>query len=210
MQEREGYFKIYDFMVGRLGLTGTPLLVYALVYSFYEAGRTLRASREYIARRVGVTDRSVRRVLAELCESGYIKRIDGGFEIDTTALHTEADKTSGGTNRQVNRTNCQGKAEKTSAYKERDNKYITTTTTNSACARDGAEMNRFDFAGRSEIVRMTPKQYEILSSLVDGEDLDIYILRLEALMKNTAMKGTLYVHSPYRTIRKWIEEDTSV
>ena len=61
-----GFF-IHDFMIDRLALSGVALTVYALIYSFATSGGECHGSIEYIAARVGSSQSTVKRVLADLC-----------------------------------------------------------------------------------------------------------------------------------------------
>ena len=61
----------------KLGLRGTALAVYAVIYSFTEKGQTWRGSCSTLAERVGSTRGNVNEVLASLVKRGLIKRTDG-------------------------------------------------------------------------------------------------------------------------------------
>ena len=75
------YFRVYGFMVDELGLSGSALLIFALIYSFSgDRDGRFTGSREYISAATGVASRTVTRELARLCEMGLVVR---GVEPDT-------------------------------------------------------------------------------------------------------------------------------
>ena len=53
---------------------------------------------------------------------------------------------------------------------------------------------------------MTEEQYKSLLKLVDSEVLFVYLRRLELLIRDKGYR----TFSPYKTIKKWIKEDTEV
>lgn len=69
-------FAVRNFMRQELGLSGTALFVYALIYSFtaYGSGK-FWGSRSYIAERVGVSLSSVDRALKKLLALGLITKL---------------------------------------------------------------------------------------------------------------------------------------
>lgn len=60
------------FMITELKLCGTPLLVYAMIYSFTVSGKEYWGSRNYIAKRVGCSVSTVDRALRKLEKMGLI------------------------------------------------------------------------------------------------------------------------------------------
>ena len=60
------------FMITELKLCGTPLLVYALIYSFTVSGKEYWGSRNYLAERVGCSVSTVDRALRKLEKMGLI------------------------------------------------------------------------------------------------------------------------------------------
>ena len=67
------YYTVHSFMTDALGLTGTPLQAFAFIYSFAHDGKErYRASREYMAARIGVSVRTVSRALDCLLIKGLI------------------------------------------------------------------------------------------------------------------------------------------
>ena len=69
------YVRVYGFMLDVLGLSGSSLLVFALIYSFSCDGvGRFCGSREYITAVTGVAGRTVSRELSRLCERGLVVR----------------------------------------------------------------------------------------------------------------------------------------
>lgn len=60
------------FMITELKLCGTPLLVYALIYSFTSSGKEYWGSRDYLAKRSGCSVSTVDRALRKLEKMGLI------------------------------------------------------------------------------------------------------------------------------------------
>lgn len=71
----------------------------------------------------------------------------------------------------------------------------------------GAAPPKFEFYqfGRNGFVTMTAGQYRQLLKLVREEQLHAYICRLEELMTEKGYR----TFSPYKTLKKWITEDTA-
>ncbi len=83
------YYTVYNFMVDELKLGGTTLLVYALIYSFTNAGGDCYGSLDYIAERVGASRTTVYRALNELTEKNYIikQKAEKAGRVKYTANH---------------------------------------------------------------------------------------------------------------------------
>ena len=60
--------------------------------------------------------------------------------------------------------------------------------------------------GNKDIVRLTYEQYRKLLTLVDRETLHSYVCKLELLILNKGYR----TFNPYKTIKKWILEDHAV
>ena len=69
---------------------------------------------------------------------------------------------------------------------------------------------RFLSFGKSGGVIMTEPQYRILLSMLPTEELMPYFVKLEAMLEENVKTGKKPPHSHYRTIKKWIEEDTAI
>ena len=72
----EGNFVvIQSFMINQLGLTGVPLLVYAIIYGFSQNGENeFTSSLQYLCDFTGKTKPTVIKILKELVEKQYIIR----------------------------------------------------------------------------------------------------------------------------------------
>ncbi len=64
--------------------------------------------------------------------------------------------------------------------------------------------------GKSGSVRMTEPQYEQLLELLPSEELMPYLAKLEIMLEDNLKTGRKPPHSHYKTVRKWIEEDTAL
>ena len=230
---RTSYVEIHDFMVRGMGLTGCELSVYAMIYSFSKNDGEFFGSQSYIADWYGISTRTVGRALKKLVELGLIVKTEkGNYYADKNAVKAAAsemsDKLSHRSKSASDATNTAPKPDKTADNTNNNKKTITSTTTTNS-ARGASEERKeegkviensayspqnpkykpqgYDF---DKIVRMTPEQYRSLRSLVSDEDLELYLFRMSVMMSKTVNKWPCYVHSPYRTIRKWIEEDFGI
>lgn len=66
------YTIIYDFMLTELDLTASEIPLYALIYSYTKSGTTLYATKEYLAHKFAVSERTIYRWLESLREKGVI------------------------------------------------------------------------------------------------------------------------------------------
>ncbi len=218
---KQGYIKIYSYMISNLGLSGNSLTVFALINSFCEGGREFNGSEQYLADWLGLSRRSIVRIVNELREKGFVTVENGKYrtispqkanEIITSDY--EQDKMSHVTSCHQNRTKCHTKSDKLTHNNTNYNTTITTTPPPHGATREGkADENpkyRFVTVGHGGFVKMTVEQYAALLNMVDERTLDEYIFRMETLLSVPAKNGTVYVHSPYHTIRKWINEDTAL
>ena len=72
------YWTIEQWMVTELGLTGAGLHAFAIIYGYSREGAgTFYGSRARLAEYCGITVRGLSKVLAQLEDAGYIKKIDG-------------------------------------------------------------------------------------------------------------------------------------
>lgn len=71
--KNDNYIVITGWMINDLKLSGNDLLVYALIYGFSQDGESwYTGSRNYIADSLGITPRTVSRLLQSLEEQGFI------------------------------------------------------------------------------------------------------------------------------------------
>ena len=87
------YYTIHEFMTDLLGLRGSKLLVYALIYSFSRDGKgQFMGSREYLAKSTGTSIRTVTEALSELCRGGYVKKFEHPCLRSMFSYQTDYDK----------------------------------------------------------------------------------------------------------------------
>ena len=60
-------------MTGKLGLKGTGLLVFAVIYGFDAAGNYFTGGEKYLSKVINASEKSVRRALKKLLENGFIR-----------------------------------------------------------------------------------------------------------------------------------------
>ena len=76
MIKEENSVTIHGWMITRLGLSGTDLLIYAIIYGFSQDGNSLfYGSRSYLTEWTGASLTSVRRSLKTLIERGLIEQV---------------------------------------------------------------------------------------------------------------------------------------
>lgn len=77
MIKDESYYVVQGWMRNRLQLKGNDLIVYALVYSFSQDGKSeFKGSLQYLTDFAGASERTIRRILDGLEAQGLIKKID--------------------------------------------------------------------------------------------------------------------------------------
>ncbi len=230
---KEGYIKIHSYMTNTLGLSGNTLTVFAFISSFTESGGGFNGSLQYIADWLNISRRSVEKCIKFLKELGLVKYTDEKYVaksyavIATERIEQQArqapEKADGKNeceqNSQTNKIrkvakNIREKCEQNSDNNNRNNNIITTTPPPHSASRERLNNKepkyKLNKIGYSSCVKMTEEQYFALLNLVDEETLDEYIFRMDRLLELPAKNHTAYVHSPYHTIKKWIEEDNSL
>ena len=72
----ENYFTVMGWMTNRLGLTGTELLTYAIVYGFSQDGETeYKGSSKYLMEAINCSKNTAINALTNLTEKGLIAKI---------------------------------------------------------------------------------------------------------------------------------------
>jgi hypothetical protein len=72
----DNYFTVKGWMINKLGLSGSALIAYAVIYGFSQDGKSsFRGSISYLASCAGVTKRGMIKALHGLLEKGYITKI---------------------------------------------------------------------------------------------------------------------------------------
>lgn len=69
----DSFLVVHRFMWGRLGLSGTTLLVFAHIYGFCSGGGEFCESKPNTAAFLGISERTVFRAISELLARGFIE-----------------------------------------------------------------------------------------------------------------------------------------
>lgn len=192
-------YLIHDFMVSELKLSGTELITFAIIYSYSKGERGCYfGTHAYLGRIGGMSLSSVKRSLKKLLDKGYIEKYSYIRDAYRTTSKGEAKAV------EVNEKNPDIDEEDIPSPRffetsdEPPQAYMPRPMTI-------PKYRYYDF-GRHGLVLMTAEQYYNLLKLVDQDMLQCYILRLENLMRNKLYR----TFSPYKTIKKWICEDSRV
>lgn len=71
----KGYFVVHEWMISELGLKGTDLLVYAIIYGFTQIEEQwFFGSRRYLSEFTGASISSIQRSLDWLSDRGFLKK----------------------------------------------------------------------------------------------------------------------------------------
>jgi hypothetical protein len=77
----ENYINIQGWMINELGLSGSKLTLYAIIYGFSQDGvNEYRASFKYISKAIGLKKRQAVRVINWLVDNGFILKTVGDCE----------------------------------------------------------------------------------------------------------------------------------
>lgn len=207
-------FTVYDFMIDRLCLTGAPLLLYALIFSFTRGGGNCHGSVEYMGCRTGAAISTVKRGLHYLLDRRLIlKSTDSRYrtkvytinpvellrwvpeiaQYDPSEKDTETDSFS----------------PPEQSKSDPNNKEIinSTTTTSYIHSYKEDEQPNYLCLGECERVIMTMEQHLDLINKLGMEVVRHYINRLEqVLITNPGIQ----LKNHYRTIIKWAQEDAGL
>lgn len=206
-------FCCYGFMREELGLSGTELLLYALIHSFTKGKDGLcYSSRAKLADIVGVSERTVFRMINSLKEKGCIEIFSEDGVKGIRALRTEPEKEN---SVKVNseKSRDESRAARSIAQRLVPPPHELDDTDESIfdylCDESDYDYKRpkyeFYSARSDSLVYMTPEQYSILLDLVGADVLGIYIRKLDKLKEDKGYQ----TFNPYKTIRKWILEDVA-
>lgn len=195
-------YTIHDFMTEQLKLTGTELLLYALVYNFSQDGNgCFYGSNDYAAKKIGCRRECVNRNATSLVERGLLSRSYGSHNgkptIDYVAIVPDcAIQTQCAQNAQqvcANRTaTCAQNAHNSKSDNLKDNQESIHTI-----AR--AESKKLQIA---EFVSMTADEYQKLIDEFGKEDADALVAILDNYKGSSGKK----YKSDYRAIRSWCVE----
>ena len=202
MKNEKNYesYTIYGFMCKQLNLRGTELHVFAIIYSFTRGSVGIYyGSQTYLAQMAASSVSSVKRALSSLLEKGYIEKVPSaiheGYRTTYEASFEEADIEGAPPNEAE---------EELLPREEMEEKGI--DPKDCLAMRTGRPIYEFHPVSRENFVQMTAQQYKTLLKLVRSEVLNTYIRKLELLM----IKKGYRAYNPYKTIKKWIYEDTEV
>ena len=195
-------YTIHDFMTEQLKLTGTELLLYALVYNFSQDGNgCFYGSNDYAAKKIGCRRECVNRNATSLVERGLLSRSYGSHNgkptIDYVAIVPDcAIQSQCAQNAQQvceNRTAaCAQNAHNSKTDNLNDNQESIHTI-----AR--AESKKLQIA---EFVSMTADEYQKLIDEFGKEDADALVAILDNYKGSSGKK----YKSDYRAIRSWCVE----
>ena len=229
LKEFSGFY-IHSFML-ELGLSGSVLLVYAMVYSFSTRGIGLCfTDRQFVADRLGISVRSVGRAFETLFEKGLIKRVRigdyYGYTVTSEAAKRDPEiylpeKKEEAQSTPDTDVRCEPlPAENTAKTVKKRDTYQKTDENDEPPERrypyhrlgenDEIPKHLFRFYGRKGYIRMTPEQYADLVRLVEPDVLSFYLGRLEEICQKCYDELTRVPKSHYKLLRKWIDEDTHV
>ncbi len=205
-ENKTSSFLIHSFMIDQLGLSGTELLVFALIYSFTKAGSSCYGSYDYIAGRVGASISTVGRAIKHLLEKNYIVRLAG---TQGAVGHFEANVENLCQNESQNDiaalSNCNTASVKLTDNNREIKKGITPTTTKAPEVEKKPE--RLMAFGSEQIVMMSWRQYMDLVNKIGDENTDYYIEVLQSYM--IRCPGS-HFKSHYKTILAWSAQDASI
>ena len=193
-------YSIYSFMCEELSLGGGELLIFAVIYSFSRGNLGIyHGTQDYLSRISGLSVSTVKRALKALLKKGYIEKVSldehEGYRSTKQAAADEPKAEECPPNDAENSLPSSFEIDKAGL----DVREL---------LNDKATRPKYAFhsVGKEELVHMTAEQYKRLSRLVGSDKLSAYIHRLELLIRDSGYR----THSPYKTIKKWIYEDTAV
>ena len=191
-------FLIHRFMAEELELTGGRLLIYALIYSFSNSKEGLYfGPLDYLSLMSGMSYSSVRRVLGELLDLGYIEKCTIRKKTGYRAAELREPKDED-TELPPNEAEKELPTQNYMLEREIDVRELIAPPT----IKPKYVFHSFSKMG---LVSMTAEQYQVLLGLVDEDKLTGYIHRIEDMILNQDCN----VHSPYKTIKRWIKEDAA-
>lgn len=194
-------YTIHDFMTEQLQLTGTELLLYALVYNFSQDGNgCFYGSNDYAAKKIGCRRECVNRNANSLVEKGLLSRSHGSHNgkptidyvaiVPDCAIQSQCAKIA----QQVceNRTaTCEQIAHNNKGDNLNDNQNHIHTTR--------AQEKKLQIA---EFVSMTEAEYQKLLDEYGQEDADALV----SILDNYKGSSGKRYKSDYRAIKSWCVE----
>ena len=212
MTKNKKGFIIYDFMVDKLCLTGVPLLVFALIYSFTAAESNCYGSIDYMANRVGASSSAVKRALKLLIDRELIiKNSDKNYRtkiyiVNLVTLMGVDEKSS-----QIDPPGTDMVTESELTYAgfnlDYNNKEIINTTKTTTTEHRRENDPYFYTFGCEQLVLLTINQYDDLNKRLGEDTANHYIARLDGYIFT---HRNVFVKNHYKTILKWAREDAEL
>ena len=201
----------------RLKIRGSTLSLYALLYSFTNGRIGLYyGSRKRLADYLDVSERTVYRGLKALREASLIE--NGISEDGMCGIRCAPIKATENKAEKKDEEISLGDAvvEKIVARETRDSNmsegYINMIRMNYRYIHSCVKEPKFLSFGRRGYITMTEPQYRELIKLLPMNELMLYFDKVERMIEATLDHPGVKKcpHNHYKTIRKWIEEDTAL
>ena len=198
-------FIVYDFMNRDLGISGATVILYALIYSFTMAGSDCHGSVAYMAKRIGVSETTVKRGLKTLLSKGLIiKRADKSLRtniyVANLSVLSKKDRIP------VQDDDLLPDANQTASevkMNHNNKEIIKTKTTTSSTEPKEVKPIKFLLWGHDKVVIMTQEQHDDLKRRLGDYMLEHYIIRLEY----NILSNRIYAKNHYKIILTWARED---
>ena len=190
---------IHSFMCEELKLSGGELLVFAMIHSFTKGERgSYYGTQDYLARSGGMSVSTVKRSIASLLKKEYITECSygerRGYKTTPRAEPVAC----------ADAEHCTKAAEYPLA--PRDTKNDSFDIDNPDLYADLHPKHVYHGVGKDGLIQMTPEQYKSLLKLVESDVLFAYVRKMELLIMDNSYRFS----NPYKTIKKWILEDTAL
>ena len=206
---RDNYIVIQGWMVTELGLKGSELIVYALIYGFSQTeNQVFSGSLQYLADWTNCTKQGVIKTLKSLIEKGYIAKNE---KLINSVKFCEYYATK--FNRVLNKIEYPVKQSLPNNIGNNiENNIVIPTTTAADGEAEEENENELKLIGGKlgkGVVMMTDAQFGHLCQILSKVELDTYIEKLAdfilGCIKNNGTPPTIKSH--YKKILEWIEED---
>ena len=190
-------YTISGFMTEELGLSGSALVVYAIIYSFTRGEYGLFfGSQEYLSRLGGISISTVKRAvnfllseeLIEDCEKNERK----GYRCTRLYEYRAPDEDD---------EPCNDAEKELFAPPYMTRKYPPDIIKKRIEQQIRHPKYVFHKVGPRGLIRMTAEQYKKLCTLTTPDILDSYLDQLE---DQAIRGGSITLHNPYKLIKKWI------
>ena len=205
---RDNYIVIQGWMVTELGLKGSELIVYALIYGFSQAeNQVFSGSLQYLADWTNCTKQGVIKTLKSLIEKGYIAKNE---KLINSVKFCEYYATK--FNRVLNKVEypIQQSLPNNIENNIENNIVIPTTAANSEAEEENEnELKLIGGKLGKGVVMMTEAQNNALLKQVSLDEYNFYVEKLaDFILDCIDKKGTTpTIKSHYKKILEWIEED---